>query len=137
MPIAPTIKTVSELPQDKPSDTLIKQNRGQKTVKDINGRTIIYRTLSILDQARLYRAVGSEHSKNGPYMNLMNVAAAIVTIDGDIGPQPTTMSFAEMRMDWLGDDGFMAVLTEVQREAEEDMAEAKDANVRFREEVKN
>jgi hypothetical protein len=135
MPIGATTQTLS--PDETPTQKIVKENRPKKTVMDIAGRTIVYRTMSILDQARLYRAVGPDAARNGPYMNLMNVAAAVISIDGDIGPQPTTMSFAEMRMNWLGDDGYMAVLAEVQRQNEEDMDEAKDANERFREDVKN
>ena len=128
------IQTVTETPTQK----IVSESRPKKTVVDSRGRTIIWRTMSILDQAKLYRAVGAENSKNQAYMNLVNVAGAVLTIDGEIGPIPTTMLFAEMRVEWLGDEGYEAILDEVTKEAEARMAEAEvDLGQQFRDNVKN
>lgn len=137
MPVSPKISTLPSASIESPTQKVVREARPQKTVRDAEGRTIIYRPLSILDQARLYRAIGAEHSKNSSYMNLVNVAAAVVSIDNDTGPPLTTLLMIESRMSWLGDEGYVAILAEAQREADEMMDDAVEANISFRDDVKN
>lgn len=132
-----TKPTLETLVKETPSEKAIRENRPIKTIKDARGRTIVYRPMSILESARLLRTVGSPNSSNEPYMRLMQFAAAVISIDGDIGPQITSMLFGEARLDWLGDDGYVAMIIESNRENEEMMDEAVDASAKFREEVKN
>lgn len=140
MPLSqrPRIETVDpNSPEPSPSEKIVKTNRPTRVVVDANGRKITWRPMSILDEAKLLRAVGAEHSKNEPWMNLVRIAASVVNIDGDVGPQITTMSFAEMRIDWVGDDGYIAIYLENQRDTEERIEDAKEAAAKFRDDVKN
>src|SRR3954462_8312273 len=138
MPVKATTRTLpAHTGEETPSERIIRESRPKLTIKDSNGRTIVFRRLSIMDQAKFYRTIGAAHSSNEPYMRLMNVAAMVVSIDGDIGPQPTSLSFAEMRMDWLGDGGFIACVNELTREADEMTEDAKEASQKYRDDVKN
>lgn len=137
MPVSPKTSTLPSGAIDTPTQKVVREARPQKTVHDSRGRTIVYRPLSILDQARLYRAIGAEHSGNSAYMNLVNVTAAVVSIDGEPGPPITSMLMVEARMEWLGDEGYAAILTQAQKDADDLMDEAENASVSFRDEVKN
>lgn len=136
MPL-PQVKTVAPEAPETPSQKAIRENRPAKSIVDARGRNILWRPISILDEARLYRAIGPEHSKNEPYMNLVRAAACVVNIDGDIGPQVTSVAFAEQRIEWLGDDGFFAIFVENSKDTEERTEDLKEAQARFRDEVKN
>lgn len=88
-------------------------------VSDATGRKITYRRLGILEQARILKAIGPAQSENGPYVRLATMAAAVVSID-DIPapPMPINDRQIEAAISSLGDDGFIAVSLEMNRQAE-------------------
>jgi hypothetical protein len=94
---------------ETPTQTLIKERNPIRTVVDELGRTIRYRRLSVLERARMSRALG-EHATNVAYAGDIGIAACVIDIDGDIGPAKTTLNHLEGRLAWLGDEGYEAVL---------------------------
>lgn len=98
------------------------------TVTDASGRRITYRRLGILQQAKIFKAIGPAQSENGPYVRLATMAAAVTSIDDvPAPPLPTNDREVEAAITRLGDDGFVAVSLEMTRRAEEALEAAKAA----------
>jgi hypothetical protein len=95
------------------------------TVTDATGRKIAFRNLNILEQARIYKAIGPAQAENGPYVRLATMAAAVVSLD-DIPapPMPTNDREVEASLLRLGEHGFIALSLEFNRRAEEAIAAA-------------
>lgn len=131
MPVTNKVKmeTVDETPAQK----MMRESRTPQTVVDSRGRTIVYKRLSVLDTARLLRHVGSEAAQNQMYMNYVNLAAMVQSIDNEPGPPATSLMMIESRMDWLGDEGFEAVSNHLVKILGTEEVDAQ----KFREDVKN
>lgn len=99
----PTIETLET--------SFVKESNPVRTVTDASGRVIRYKNLSIMERARLARVL-AEHSNNGPYYGMLATAAAVIDIDGEAGPPKTKISFLEGRLEWLGDDGWDAIIAD-------------------------
>ncbi len=78
-------------------------------VTDKAGRKIQMRRVGVLEQLRLYKALGPELSLNDPYMDLAIIAASVAMIDGIPVPFPANEASLEALLDKLGSDGVAAV----------------------------
>lgn len=94
---------------ETPTEALIKERNPVRTVVDERGRKIRYKTMSVLERARLSRALG-EFASNPVYAADVGVAAAVIDIDGELGPPKTSVLQLEYRLEWLGDEGYEAVV---------------------------
>jgi hypothetical protein len=79
------------------------------TVTDKIGRKIQLRRVGVLEQLRLYKALGPELSLNGPYMDLAIIVASVAMIDEIPVPFPANESSVEVLLERLGKDGVAAV----------------------------
>ncbi len=99
-----------------------------KTVlTDAKGRKLTLRKLNVLDQARLFRAMGADQANNQPYGYLVQTAASVADIDGTPVPFPTNERTIDLAIGMLGDPGYNAVIRELKAEMEAATAEAEDA----------
>jgi hypothetical protein len=88
-------------------------------VTDANGRKITFRSLGILDQARIYKAIGPLQAENGPYPRLATLAVSVVAYDDvPAPPMPLNDRDVEAAIARLGDDGFVAISLELNRRVE-------------------
>ncbi len=80
-----------------------------ETIIDNSGRTITLRQVGILEQLRLFKALGPTLSANDAYMNIALIAAAVSQIDDLPIPFPATEASVEGIISRLGDVGVRAV----------------------------
>jgi hypothetical protein len=97
---------------------------------DARGRKLTLRKLSVLDQARMLRAIGSRDPKqaqNQPYVQLVECACMVGAIDG----VPVLMPNNEVQIDALlgrlGDEGAAVLLPHRTAEIQRVMKEAEAA----------
>ena len=83
--------------------------RGIHTVKDSTDRVIVYKELTILEQAKLYRAAGAEHSGNEQFMQIARCAYGVESIDAIPLVHPTSLAMIDAAIVKLGDEGFIAI----------------------------
>jgi hypothetical protein len=76
---------------------------------DKAGRTIMLRRIGVLEQLRLYKALGPELARNDVYMALAMTAASAAMIDGIPVPFPINESGIEAAVERLGDAGIAAI----------------------------
>lgn len=96
------------------------------TVVDAKGRSITYKPMTVLDQARILKVIGRENpmdAQNGPYVTIAMLACSVKDIDGAPQPAPTSPKDIEAAIARLGDEGFAAL----QVEAEKRRAEMEEA----------
>ncbi|GAN79774.1 hypothetical protein [Acidocella aminolytica] len=111
-----------------PSAATVKTATLESVVTDAKGRKIAFRPLGILDQARIYKAVGADNSENGPYVRLATMAASVTSIDGVPTPaSPTNDREVEAAIARLGDEGFLALSLDLNAKAEAAIAAAQEA----------
>jgi hypothetical protein len=79
------------------------------SVTDKAGRILELRRFSVLDQLRLYKALGPELSENRAYLGLARVAAVVAVVDGVPLPFPIHEAAIEAALERLGEDGVQAV----------------------------
>lgn len=107
-------KTVSKDAKiETPSEKIVREARPTRTVTDSRGRVITYQRLGVMEEAQLARQLGAELAGNAEYMRYVRIAKAVKTIDGEYGTAPTKMSMIEVRMDWIGDEGYIAVYNDM------------------------
>ena len=99
-----------------PSSRVINDARKLRTLTDADGRKITFRALTILDQARLFKAIGPEQAQNQPYVGLAVIAASVVDIDGTPSPWPHNPATVDGAIGRLGDSGYLAYQGELERE---------------------
>ena len=92
-----------------PTATIIADSNPIRTITDKRGRQISWRRMSVLDQARMMRAVGSENSANSAFCTIAMVAQMVTEIDGIPNPPARNLMQIDAAIDRLGDDGYMAV----------------------------
>jgi hypothetical protein len=80
-----------------------------EVVVDKTGRTISLRRVGVLEQLRLYKALGPELSRNDVYMSLAITAASAAMIDGIPVPFPASEAGLEAALERLGDVGVAAI----------------------------
>jgi hypothetical protein len=94
-------------------------------VTDKAGRKIQLRRVGVLEQLRLFKALGPQLSEISPYVGLAKVAAAVAMIDEIPVPFPVSEANVEALLERLGEHGVKAVGTAlVQRQRDAVVAEA-------------
>lgn len=99
----------------------------ENIVIDAKGRKIVTRDLNVLQQIKLLRAIGAEQSNNQPYVRMVMMAASVVSIDDIPRPLPTNEMQIDGAIGSIGDEGFAALMVDMQRKAEAMMAAAEAA----------
>jgi hypothetical protein len=79
------------------------------SVVDKNGRKIELRRVGVLEQLRLFKALGPDLSENRAYFGLARLAATVAMIDGVPIPFPSSEGTVEGILDRLGEEGVDAV----------------------------
>lgn len=92
------------------------------SVKDKTGRMLELRRLGVLEQLRLFKALGPELSENRAYVGLARIAAAVAMVDGVPLPFPTNEAAIEAALERLGEVGADAVGKVLLAEQEIDLA---------------
>ncbi len=82
-------------------------------VVDKDGRKIELRRIGVLEQLRLFKALGPDLSENRAYFGLARIAAAIAMIDDVPIPFPANESAIEAILGRLGDSAVEAVGAEL------------------------
>jgi hypothetical protein len=78
-------------------------------VSDRTGRRIELRRVGVVEQLRLFKALGPELSENRAYFGLAKLASSIAMIDDVPVPFPANEAGIEAVLERLGDDGVEAV----------------------------
>jgi hypothetical protein len=78
-------------------------------IKDKAGRRIELRRVGVVEQLRLYKALGPQLSLNEAYIGLAMIAAAASVIDDVPIPFPKGEAAIEALLERLGDDGVEAI----------------------------
>jgi hypothetical protein len=78
-----------------------------------DGRKIELRRIGVLEQLRLFKALGPDLSENRAYFGLARIAAAIAMIDGVPVPFPANEGAIEAILDRLGDSAVEAIGAEL------------------------
>jgi hypothetical protein len=90
-------------------------------VSDRSGRKMELRRVGVVEQLRLFKALGPELSENRAYFGLAKLAAAIAMIDDVPVPLPANEAGIEAVLERLGDDGVEAVGAYLSADAERDI----------------
>jgi hypothetical protein len=80
-----------------------------EVITDSLGRSIALRRVGVLEQLRLYKALGPELSRNDVYMSLAITASSAAMIDGVPVPFPASEISLEAILERLGDAGVRAI----------------------------
>lgn len=90
----------------------------QDCVQDKSGRVIELRRLGVVEQLRLFKALGPDLSDNRAYVGLARVAAAVAAVDGVPVLFPAGEAGIEAVLDRLGEDGVEVVAAAIAGPAE-------------------
>ena len=110
-----------------PSQRIIAEASAPIVLTDALGRKLTVRKLTALDQLKLYRAIGAEHSANQPVFYMSSAAAAVSHIEGLYLPFPKNEAAIDDRIKRLGDEGMAAVQAWQMSEIRQVMEAAKAA----------
>jgi hypothetical protein len=91
---------------------------------DKAGRKIALRRVGVVEQLRLYKALGGELSANDAYMEMAFIAASVSMIDDVPVPFPASEAALEAVLERLGRDGLAAVDAALPAPSEADVAHA-------------
>jgi len=93
-----------------PSQTIVGAAAAQQaTVKDALGRTIVVKRLKTVERMRLFKILGPAGSENKQLIGYAALATAVVSIDGEAVPFPSSERMIEVMVDRLSDEGLEAV----------------------------
>lgn len=81
-----------------------------ETVKDSKGRSLRLRTLGVLEQARMLRAIGAAQSQNMPYVHMVECALMVAAIDEVPVAFPQNENQIDSLLKQLGDEGVTAMM---------------------------
>lgn len=98
-----------------------------ETLTDAKGRSLELRKMTVLDQARMLRAIGPKQAENQPYVQLVECACMVSAIDGVPALMPTTEQTIDALLGRLGDDGIAAVMAKRMAEIQSIMEAAQAA----------
>ena len=103
---------------ETPSQSIINNAPANKTVeiKDSLGRVLTVKHIGVLEQARIYKAMGSQHSTNPPYTYMVFACASCVKIDGRPITFPLNERLIEAALTNLGDEGLTAIMIHMEKE---------------------
>lgn len=106
---------------DSPSARIVATENATRTVTATSGRKFTYRAkgLSVLDQAKLFKAIGPAQSENWPYVRTAVIAACITDIDGVPMPKIVNDAGVERAIELMDDDGFAALSLDFDARAKE------------------
>ncbi|HUM08742.1 MAG TPA: hypothetical protein VLT37_07700 [Acidocella sp.] len=90
-------------------------------VSDRGGRRIELRRVGVVEQLRLFKALGPDLSENRAYFGLAKLAAAVAMIDDVPVPIPASEAGIEAVLERLGEDGVEAVGAYLTADAERDV----------------
>lgn len=85
-------------------------------VTDAKGRKLHLRKLTVMDQVRLLRAIGPAQSSNRPYVDLVTMASGVAQIDEVPCIIPTNERQIDAAIERIGDEGFSALMVNMQAE---------------------
>lgn len=115
--------------QDGPSAQIIEAKEAGQVIMDGKGRKLLFRPLTILEQSKLMRAVGSDNSMNQGFFSIASIAVSIREIDETPMAFPTTLPQVEAAIARMADEGFEAIVATKTAEVEagqNDIADAKN-----------
>ena len=97
-----------------------KTEENVQVITDAKGRKLKIHEVSILEESRLVRALGSDVAMNSAYMmGYVLPAVMVCEIDGNAIPFPATLAQTESLIGRLGKEGIQAVLEHQMAEAGE------------------
>lgn len=96
-------------------------------ITDAKGRKFTTRDLNVLEQVRLLRAIGAEQSNNQPYVSMVMMAASVASIDDVPCLLPTNERQIDGTIGRIGDEGFAALMVDVQHRVDDLTAAAEAA----------
>lgn len=108
---------------ESPSARIVAAANATWEVADAAGRRIVLRRPGVVEQLRLFKAVGPVLAENAPWFGIALLAAAVVEIDGVPVPFPSGEAMVEAIVGRLGDAGVRAVAEALHARA----AEAEEA----------
>jgi len=79
-------------------------------ITDARGRKLTLRKMTVIDQTRMFRAIGADQSQNQPYVQIVECAYMVSDIDGLPVPAPVSERQIDAAISRLGDDGVAAVM---------------------------
>jgi hypothetical protein len=88
---------------------MVAVQNGAEIVTDALGRALAVRQPSALEKLRLYKALGSDLSRNHAYIGMAVVAISVRAINGELTEPPLTERAVEMLVSQLDDAGINAV----------------------------
>jgi hypothetical protein len=103
---------------DTPSGRIVAAAQQPIEIMDASARVMKLRTLGVLDQVRLLRAIGPDQSRNEPYVMLVQAAASVCEIDGVPVPFPANERQIDAAIARLGDEGFAAISVHMRKAVE-------------------
>jgi hypothetical protein len=101
-----------------------------EVLTDAKGRKLTLRKLTVLDQARMLRAIGSRDPKqaqNQPYVQLVECACMVEAIDGVPVVMPNNEAQIDALLGKLGDEGTAVLFAHRTAEIQRVMKEAEAA----------
>ncbi len=111
-----------------PSNLIIADAAGLRSVTDVNGRILTIRSPTTLDRLRLFKAVGANLAGNERYLGVAMLAFVVDAIDGVPLPQPTNEYQIEAAIGRLGDAAIEAIAAALNPNDVEGLAVAKPGN---------
>ena len=96
---------------------------------DSRNRVIKWKAPTFLEQVRLLRAIGPAQSNNEPYVNIVNVACSVLSIDGQPMPPVSSERSIDFVLEMLGDEGVVAIGAFMNKQKQESRAAATIATV--------
>ncbi len=95
-----------------------------ETVTDEAGRKIELRRVGVVEQMRLFKALGPELSANAAYMQGALMGAAVAMIDDVPLPFPTSEAGLEAALERIGLDAMAVIAKAMERQPERELAVA-------------
>lgn len=92
-----------------PSARIVAAANATFTIEDGEGKRITLRRLGVLDQLRLFKALGPMLAENRLYLGMARLAAAVTQIDDYPVPMMLTEAVIEDTIERLGDAGVAAI----------------------------
>ncbi len=95
-------------PTATPSSEIVGSSLQELDVRDSRARTLTVRKIGPRKRMMIFAAIGAELSQNQMYWGTAMLACAVVMIDGEHVPQPTSRREIEALVDRLGEEGLEA-----------------------------
>lgn len=95
-----------------------------EVVIDSAGRRIQLRRIGVVEQMRLFKALGPELSANATYMHGALIGAAVAMIDDFPMPFPTTEAGLEAALERIGLDAMPVVAKALEQISDQELADA-------------